>query len=147
MERRSFVPMFYRGWLPGVEQWQSLFERAFGGEQTFPLHPTVDVFSREGDFVVEVELAGIDPDKDVEVSVEDDVLVIKGEKSREREVAEADRYLFERSYGSFERRIPLPEGVDVDAISAGYEKGVLTVTAPVVAPAEHAAKKVPVTVR
>lgn len=144
MERRSLVPFAEWGLFP-TDLWQSFVDRAFGRSEFFPWRPSVDVFTREGRFVVELELAGIDPEKDVEVSVEDDVLVIKGEKSREHEVTEKERYLLERSYGSFERRIPLPEGADTEAVSAEYAKGILTVMVPVRAAAEHERKTVPVT--
>ncbi len=144
MERRSLVPFIDGGLFP-TDLWQSFVDRAFGRSEFFPWHPSVDVFTREGLFVVELELPGIDPEKDVEVSVEDDVLVIKGEKSREHEVTEKDRYLLERSYGSFERRIPLPEGADTETVSAEYAKGILTVTVAVLVPVEHARKTVPVT--
>lgn len=144
MERRSLVPFVDWG-LPSLDLWQSWMDRAFGRGMVVPWRPSVDVYTREGSFVVEVELAGLDPEKDVEVSVEEDFLVITGEKSREHEVAEEDRYLLERSYGRFERRIPLPEGADADAVSALYDKGVLRVSVPLRAEAEHPKRKVPVT--
>lgn len=144
MERRSVVPFVDWG-LPSVDLWQSWMDRALGRGMGVPWRPSVDVFTREGSFVVEVELAGLDPEKDVEVSVEEDILVISGEKSREHEVADEDRYLLERSYGRFERRIPLPEGTDPDAVSALYDKGVLRVTVPLRTEAEHPRRTVPVT--
>jgi len=144
MERRSLIPFLDWGPAPG-DVWQSWMDRAFGrGTELFPWRPAVDVFTREGSLVVEMELPGLDPDRDIEVAVEDDVLVISGERSREHEVAEADRYLFERSFGRFERRIPLPEDADAEAVAAGYEKGVLRVTVPLRVPAEHPRKTVPV---
>jgi HSP20 family protein len=89
--------------------------------------PSVDVDRHNGDLIVSVELPGIDPAKDVEITVDGDVLVVKGEKSEEREVSEDDRYVHERRYGKFIRRIPLPEGVSADKVMASYDSGVLTV--------------------
>lgn len=87
---------------------------------------------REGDkLVVTVEMPGIDPDKDISVSVEGDALIIKGEKTGEREVKEEDLYLKERRFGRFERTVVLPDGVDPDSVTASYDKGVLTVEVPV----------------
>lgn len=96
-----------------------------------PVRLTTDMH-REGDkLVVTVEMPGVDPDKDVEVSLEGDTLIIKGEKSGEREVREEDRFLKERRYGRFERTLVLPDGVDPDSIAANYDKGVLTVEVPI----------------
>ena len=72
-----------------------------------PFVPVCDVFGREGDLVVHLEVPGIDPEKDVTIRVEDDVLVIRGERSTKEEVEEKDFYRMESSYGSFERRLGL----------------------------------------
>nr|PZN33304.1 MAG: heat-shock protein Hsp20 [Actinomycetota bacterium] len=81
----------------------------------------------EGELVITAELPGIDPEKDVEVTVDEDYLTIKGEKTAEKEVAEDDRYVRERRYGKFVRRIPVPEGITPENVTAEYAKGVLTV--------------------
>lgn len=94
----------------------------------FPFHPSMDVARTNGELVVTAELPGIDPDKDVEITVDDDYLIIKGEKSEEKEVSEEDRYMHERKYGKFVRRVPVPAGVSADKIAAKYTKGILTVT-------------------
>ncbi|MGA7269583.1 MAG: Hsp20/alpha crystallin family protein [Acidimicrobiia bacterium] len=103
-----------------------------------------DMHREQDKLVVTVEIPGIDIEKDVEVTVEDDVLTIKGEKHDEREVKEEDHYMKERHYGSFERRIVLPDGVDPDAVIATYDKGVLTVTVPIPEVSEPAPKSIPV---
>lgn len=128
---------------------QSMFDRVFGRRgETFLLRPDVDVFREEGRIVVKVEMPGIDPEKDVEVTFHDGMLILKGEKTREKEVEEDRYYLLERGYGMFERRIPLPEDVDPEVITASYERGVLTVTVPTrgveTAPP---VKRIPVTVK
>jgi HSP20 family protein len=59
--------------------------------------------------------------------VGEDYLTIKGEKSEEKEISEEDRYMHERKYGKFVRRVPVPEGVSADKTTANYAKGILTV--------------------
>jgi HSP20 family protein len=127
---------------------QTLFkrlERAFGSEPDVMAWKIVtDMFRDNGNLVVKAEIPGIDPEKDVQIAVEGDVLHIHGEKSMEKEVSGDDRFLKERAYGSFDRRIPLPDGVDADKVVATYDKGVLTVKVPMPAAAEPPIKKVPV---
>jgi len=92
--------------------------------------PALDTFTRGDDLVVRAELPGIDPDKDIEVSLQDDVLSIRGERRREDRTEEGDYFRFESSYGSFQRDIPLPEGVNAEEIKASYERGILEVVVP-----------------
>jgi HSP20 family protein len=68
--------------------------------------------------------------EDVELTVEDDALVLRGEKKVEAQSEEAGCYRLERGYGRFQRVIPLPVGVDVDTVAATFAKGVLTVQVP-----------------
>ena len=82
-----------------------------------------------GAIEVSVELPGIDQ-KDVDVSLTDSALTIKGEKKSEQEESKKGYHLLERSYGSFYRSIPLPSGVDADKAAAQFKNGVLTVTLP-----------------
>lgn len=124
---------------------QSMFDRMFGRElATMPFRPTVDVVTEDDALVATFEIPGIVPEKDVEILVEDEVLVVKGEKTIETKTDEKNRHIVERRYGSFERHIPLPEGADVEAIAAGYDKGILTVRVPVHAVEPSAIKKIPV---
>ncbi|MGA7097582.1 MAG: Hsp20/alpha crystallin family protein [Acidimicrobiia bacterium] len=109
------------------KEWEQRFRRFPMEGREFGFRPSLDVIEKDGELVVATELPGIDPVKDVEITIEDDVLTIKGEKIDEREVSEDDRYIRERRYGKFIRRIPLPDGVSADKIMAGYDKGVLTV--------------------
>jgi HSP20 family protein len=69
-------------------------------------------------------------DEDVEITVHDGVLRIAGERRLQEEVTEEHAYRLERSYGSFERRFPLPPGVKEDDITAGIAYGVLKITIP-----------------
>lgn len=111
------------------------------GLRSFGLTPYVRVedFVEEGTYVLRAEMPGIDPDKDVTVSVEDDILTIRGERQEE----EKDKQHREFHYGSFTRSITLPKGVDADEITATYTDGVLEVRVPKAA-AESAAVTVPV---
>lgn len=102
-----------------------------------PYAPTLDVFERGDDLVVKLEIPGIDPEKDVTIEVKDHTLVIRGERRQEQEVKEEAYYRMEASYGAFERRIEVPEGVDEEKIAATYADGVLEVIVP------DAAKAVP----
>ena len=95
-----------------------------------PFLPATDVYAKDGDLIVRLELPGIDPERDVKVTVDGDDLVIRGERRQEEEVEEGAYYMMEATYGAFERHVPIPEGVDEDAIGAEYANGVLQVTVP-----------------
>ncbi|GAA4287531.1 Hsp20/alpha crystallin family protein [Georgenia daeguensis] len=90
---------------------------------------------REGDqLVVRAELPGVDPDKDLDVTVDEGVLTISAQRQERSEQKQAHGYRSEFRYGRFERQIRLPKGADTDAISASYRDGVLELRLPV--PAE-----------
>ena len=72
------------------------------------------------------------------------MLTIKGEKQEEKEEVKPDYYVRERSFGSFERSFPVPDGVELDKVDANFKKGVLTVTLPKTAEAQKAEKKITV---
>ncbi|HSJ28605.1 MAG TPA: Hsp20/alpha crystallin family protein [Acidimicrobiia bacterium] len=114
-------------WSPFFDLDRALRSFEFPTFESPVFRPSIDVMKKDGEIVVTAELPGIDPEQ-VEVSFEDDVLVIKGEKSEEKEVTEDDRYMRERTFGRFQRRIALPAGTSPDSMSAHYDKGVLTVT-------------------
>jgi HSP20 family protein len=107
----------------------------------YRLQPKVDVAETDKDIEVTVELPGLD-EKDVEVTLADGVLTLKGEKKSERKEEGKGFYLAERSYGSFQRSIALPEGVDVEKVSAEFSKGVLTVKAPNLPEVQSNARKI-----
>jgi HSP20 family protein len=92
--------------------------------------PRVDVVRKDGKVVVKADLPGL-TEKDVEVEVDEDAVVLKGEKSEEVEEKEADYYLCERTYGRFQRRVPLPQGCNIDEARATFKNGVLEVEIPV----------------
>jgi HSP20 family protein len=105
--------------------------------------PRVDVEDRDGEVYVTAELPGLE-EKDVEVQLAGDTLVLRGEKHEERE--DGMRGWRERTYGAFERSIPLPCEVDADQASAAYEHGVLRITLPKSPRARERTKRIQVTV-
>jgi HSP20 family protein len=111
-----------------------------------PFVPAVDMFARKDDLVIRVELPAIDPKKDVTVTIEEGNLVIRGERREREEVKEEHYYRMEASFGAFERRIPIPEGVDEKKIQAEYKDGVLEVLIPAIAKQmeEPKAKTIPI---
>jgi len=103
--------------------------------------PALEVSETEGELEVAAEVPGMDKEH-IEVTIENDSLVIKGEKKDEREEKRKDYFLSERSYGSFERRIPLQKGLDRDKLKAELQKGVLRITIPKVADTKSEARKI-----
>lgn len=125
--------------LLGVQRdMDEMFRRMFGAFDRFggpaPARgswvPAMDVFHRDGDLVVRAELPGIDPEKDVDISLERDVLTIRGERRQEERTDGNGSYRVESSYGAFERSVLLPESVDAEEISATYHNGILEVVVP-----------------
>jgi HSP20 family protein len=118
--------------------WDSFFERGVRGrEDDGEWLPSLDVAETKNEIVVKAEVPGLDP-KDIDISLSDGLLTIKGEKKQEREEKEENYHLVERSYGAFTRSIQLPKEVQSDKISASYKNGVLKVTLP---KSEEAKKK------
>jgi HSP20 family protein len=91
--------------------------------------PQVDVFQRNHELVVTADLPGLKKD-DVKVDVTDDAITIQGERRAEHEEERAGVYRSERSYGSFYRVVPLPEGAMTDQAKATFKNGVLEITMP-----------------
>jgi HSP20 family protein len=102
----------------------------FGEGAAGQFTPRVDVTESNQEIRVTAELPGLD-EKDIDVSLTRDVLTIRGEKKSEKEDKGENYYRMERSYGSFQRAIPLPaEVVDSDNVDANYRNGVLTISLP-----------------
>ncbi|HXY55295.1 MAG TPA: Hsp20/alpha crystallin family protein [Nitrospirota bacterium] len=124
-----------------------LFDRFFGkmGRDLKPLEhvaawtPSIESYMKEGHLVFKAELPGLDP-KDLDVSIVDRELVIKGERKSEKGAKEEDYIYREITYGSFERRFLLPEGVKTEELKAKYTNGILEITVP--APAVAKARKI-----
>lgn len=91
--------------------------------------PTADVFARNGDMVVKLDLPGVDP-KDIHVKLEDGALMVMGERKTDTEVKEEGYYRKESSYGLFERHMSVPKGIKESEIKAEYVNGVLEISFP-----------------
>jgi HSP20 family protein len=105
--------------------------------------PAVDLVEEDTAFRLTAEMPGM-TDKDVDVTVSGDMVTIKGEKREEKK--EQTKYYFcsERRYGSFQRSLELPAGVDRDKIAASFKNGILTMTLPKTAEAVKQQKKIEV---
>lgn len=100
----------------------------------------VEEFREDGALVVRAELPGIDPEKDVEISIHDGLLHIKGERSEHLEETKKTHFHTEFRYGMFERTLPLPAGTTEKDIQAIYKDGVLEVRLPMKKAGSEAAK-------
>jgi HSP20 family protein len=130
-EMERFMGLGPWGW---PRRWRRRYPFGHLGEW----RPDIDVFEREGKIVVRADLPGMKRE-DIEVSVEDDALVIRGKRQEEKEVKEENYYYAERASGEFSRSIRLPEGVTAEAITASYKDGTLEVE--VARPAAPAPKR------
>jgi HSP20 family protein len=108
----------------------------FGG-----MMPKVDVSETEREIQIVAELPGL-KQEDVELSLDNDLLTLRGETSSSRDEKDKQYHLTERSYGRFERSFRLPETIDREKISANFENGLLTVTLPKSARAQQKAKRI-----
>jgi HSP20 family protein len=107
------------------------------------LVPELDVRKTTKSIVIEAELPGVE-EKDVSVRLAHGLLTIRGEKKHEREEKDESHYLAERSFGSFERSLRLPETIDEGKVEARFDKGVLKITAPKKPEAVKAERKIDV---
>jgi len=105
-----------------------------GGDRLYPdfltnglLKPHLDIASTEKEYAISVEVPGVDQ-KDVKLEIAEGTLTVSGEKKQESEEKNRDYYRIERSYGSFQRVLSLPEDVDEDSIKATFKNGVLKIT-------------------
>lgn len=130
------VQQHHRPAWPAITQ----FFAGLGGlGPTFDGHPIkVEDKVEDGRYELQAELPGVDPSKDVDVTVRDGVLTIKAERSEKKEANGRSEF----TYGSFTRSVSLPAGADEDNIKASYDKGILTVSVPLTesqAPAKRVA--------
>jgi len=121
-------------WTPFLEPFEDMDKMfndflpvARGGQHNFV--PAIDMYEDKDNVIVETQLAGIDPEK-VSISIENDVLVIKGESEKKSEVEEKNYYRKEIRRGSFFRSLQLPARVVGDKAVASAEDGVLKITIP-----------------
>jgi HSP20 family protein len=115
--RGLLAPRFGRGW------------GEMGQSAMAAWSPQIEAFERGGQFIVRADLPGLTKD-DVKVEIHDDALTIQGERKLQSEEEREGFYRSERSYGSFLRSIPLPEGIKADEAKANFRDGVLEITMP-----------------
>lgn len=125
--------------------WPELFHRPapwwpFEGEDMM----RVDEVQEGNNLIIRAEMAGIDPDKDVEITVEDGMLHLRAERRQEEEKEGKSWHRRELRYGSFSRDIPLPEGASEKDIKATYKNGILEVRVPMPSQTKKESRRVPV---
>lgn len=91
--------------------------------------PAVDLDEEDNEYTIRADLPGVDV-KDIDVSLEDGVLTLRGERREEHKKSENGRHRVERFTGSFFRRMTLPEAADSDQVSAHFDQGVLSIRIP-----------------
>lgn len=108
-----------------------LFRRTFGQptEARGVMSPTINTYAKGNTFCVEADIPGVKKE-DLDVSVDGDVLTLRGERKESKEVKEEDYIVRESQFGSFIRRLTLPEGVNIDQIHASYDDGILKISMP-----------------
>ena len=117
-------------WAEEFEDFEKSFgdlSRSFG--QTKGFVPAIDVYQDKNNIMVETPLPGIDPEK-VDISIENDILTIKGISEQKKEIEEKEYYRREVRTGSFYRSVALPSHVIGDKAEANYDQGVLKITIP-----------------
>lgn len=128
MRRRSLEPSLPSSMSELMEEfWRS----PFGGFSMFERaeYPAMDVIEGENEITVKAELPGLEA-KDVDISLENNQLILKGEKKLESEEKKDNYHRIERSYGSFFRSVPMPVKVKQEGIKARFDKGILHITLP-----------------
>ncbi len=106
--------------------------------------PGMDLTSTEKEYAMHVELPGVAPEN-VSVKVEEGILTVSGEKKEEKKSDDERKHVAERVYGSFMRKLSLPDDADADAIKASFKDGVLTVQIPRKAPEKPKAHAIEIT--
>ncbi|MBP8625474.1 MAG: Hsp20/alpha crystallin family protein [Syntrophorhabdaceae bacterium] len=110
--------------------WDTFFDRTPGkGYGVSEWLPSLDVSETKNNYIVNAEIPGIDP-KEVEISLNDNILTIKGEKKQEKEEENENYHVIERSYGGFTRSLRLPGQIQGDKVKATYKNGILKITLP-----------------
>ncbi len=129
--------------MPAFRRWFDA-EPAFRSGMTMSMpNPAIDIAEDDSGYKLTAELPGL-TEKDIEITVNDDMLTLKGEKKQEAEHKEKNYTLSERSYGAFQRSFWLPESVDRNKIDASFAKGILTVSLPKSQTAAVQSKKIEV---
>ncbi|SNB46759.1 Hsp20/alpha crystallin family protein [Geobacter sp. DSM 9736] len=116
------------------EQMNRLLDLAWNRESGEELregmwHPPVDIYENETTIVIKAELPGIEQ-KDIEVKIEENTLVLRGERRHDAALQKENYHRIERSYGTFQRSFALPQSIDQERVNATCDNGVLTITLP-----------------
>lgn len=129
----------------GMGSWSLPTPRAMFDVERFGSQPgwrtAVDISEKENAYEITAELPGLD-ERNVNITLSNDMLTIKGEKTEEKQEKQKDYHLSERRYGSFQRSFRVPDDVDFAKIDAIFKNGVLTVTLPKMAEALKKEKKI-----
>ncbi len=110
-------------------EFERLFERPFPTETPTNIGLALDVKENEDGYTVKASVPGVSPD-DVEITLEDDVLTIKGSVQEDETIEEENYHLRERRFGSFSRSIRFPVAINAESVEATYENGILTLNVP-----------------
>lgn len=134
-----------------MDVWPSMFRdiRDFGWSRLPDLfgddHVRVEEFREGDDLVVRLDLPGVDPEKDVEITADNGVLNVRAERHQSDQMAGRDFYRSEVRYGTVERSLPLPAGASADDVKATYADGVLELRVAVTHGGTETTTRVPVT--
>jgi HSP20 family protein len=123
---RTEMDRLFDSFLGGAPSLASLRQGSSGAQV---MTPTLDVKENEKEIVVKADLPGMD-EKDINLTIHNGVLSLRGEKKSEHTDERENYHVMERSYGSFQRSIRLPDTIDEDKAEARFDKGVLTISLP-----------------
>ncbi len=118
-----------------------MYPEFFSKEKTF--YPKIDITEKEKEIIIKADVPGIN-EKDLDVSITKDSVIIQGEKKYEHEEKNVNFYRKERTYGSFRRVIPLPMEIDESKAEATYKNGVITIKLPKSESSLKNIKKIPI---
>jgi HSP20 family molecular chaperone IbpA len=135
MARRDPFSDLTASWQRDIERMFQGLTESFGGfggmaSQKSGWLPATDILTKGDDLVIRVELPGIDPERDVEITVEDTTLHIRGQRQETAEEKGEGYIRRETFFGTFERALPLPGGVKAEDLRANYNDGVLEILTP-----------------
>lgn len=131
-------------WQHEVGQFFDRFNRNLGPGSEGDFYPKIEIQDNEKNLVVSAEIPGMS-EKDVQVSLRDNQLILEGERKSEKETEENGTYRSEFSYGSFYRTIPLREEVKADSVKATYKDGLLRIKLEKTHASPQNVKKIPIT--
>ncbi len=143
-EKASLLRDPFRGLFDDRDFFLGPFFKGLGRRLGSPWAPDVDVYRQDDHLVVEADLPGVSKE-DLEVTIDEGMLTIKGKRKSESEVKEEDYFRVERSSGEFYRRVTLPYEIAPESVVARFQDGILKVELPV--PVEKKARRTRIKVR